>query len=229
MIINKKRDFLDVLRFLNNKNVNQNPELRDNFFKSIMVCEEHVPEYLEDFSNQYAKSVEKEFEERTVSLAVLYGDQIRRNLTDNLIEDRGDCLYIDGRKAPSIIAYFGSVVGMKKLVEQQDNLFGILKTDLLSGLIKRYCNDFVSGKNAERLNKLLVIYAEQIKNLEPTADIPIIIDEEFANELKGKKKCGILSSEDCLEAANNLIERKYPSKNPWEISRYEEEAKRAAK
>lgn len=53
--------------------------------------------------------------------------------------------------------------------------------------IFNYCNDFASGRNGERLNKLLAIYAEHIRNLEPTEDIPLVIDEAFVTELKSKK------------------------------------------
>lgn len=56
---------------------------------------------------------------------------------------------------------------------------------MLQGLITRYCNDFVSGKNKspERLNKLIVIYVEHIRGFDNLEEIPIIIDDDFLSEL----------------------------------------------
>lgn len=61
MSVKEDRDFLDILRFLNKENVNQYPELRDNFFKSLIVFSNNVPEYLEKLSDSYFRGFEKEY------------------------------------------------------------------------------------------------------------------------------------------------------------------------
>lgn len=106
---------------------------------------------------------------------------------------------------------------MRKLVEREPDHFRFFKESLLRGLIIRYCNDFASGRNIERLNKLLAIYAEHLRNLEPTEEISMVIDEEFASELKAKKKYGSLDSKDSLSTVERLIDRKYPLKHSWII------------
>lgn len=227
-----ENDFLDNLRKFNKRNINQNPEARENFFKSLMVCADNAPSYLANLSDGYSEAFEKEYEGNIAKeflLSSLYGNEVRRQLTDHLIQDRENCLFIEGRSSAYAVTYCGSVKGMRKLVEKAPDHFGFFKESLLRGLIVRYCNDFASGRNAERLNKLLAIYAEHLRNLEPTEEIPMVIDEEFASELKAKKKYGTLDSKDSLRTVDKLIDRKYPVRHSWDYSPYEFESKRGAK
>ena len=60
MSVKEDRDFLDILRFLNKENINQSPELRDSFFKSLMVCANDAPEYLGSLSDAYFRGFEKQ-------------------------------------------------------------------------------------------------------------------------------------------------------------------------
>lgn len=232
MAIINERDFLDNLRILNKKNINQNTKLRDILFESLMVCADNAPSYLATLSDEYSRAFEKEYEGKVAKdflLSSLYGNEVRRQLTDHLIQDRENCLFIEGRSSAYAVTYCGSVKGMRKLVEKAPDHFGFFKESLLRGLIVRYCNDFASGRNAERLNKLLAIYAEHLRNLEPTEEIPMVIDEEFASELKAKKKYGTLDSKDSLRTVDKLIDRKYPVRHSWDYSPYEFESKRGAK
>lgn len=232
MSFNENKDFLDNLRVLNKININQSPEIRDNFFQSLMVCADNAPSYLAGLSDGYSEAFEKEYDGKVAKdflLSSLYGNEVRRQLTDHLIQDRESCLYIEARSSAHAVTYCGSVKGMEKLVKKTPDHFGFFKESLLRGLIIRYCNDFASGRNVERLNKLLVVYAEHLRNLEPTEEIPMVIDEEFARELKEKKKYGSLDSKDSLSAVDRLIDRKYPLKHSWDYSPYEFESRRGAK
>ena len=232
MSVNSERDFLDTLRNLNKININQNPEARDNLFDSLIVCADNAPSYLSGLSDGYSEAFEKEYEGNIAKeflLSSLYGNEIRRQLSDNLICDRESHLFIEARSSAHAVTYCGSIKGMKKLVERSPEHFGFFKESLLRGLIIRYCNDFASGRNGERLNKLLAIYAEHLRNLEPTEDIPLVIDEAFVTELKSKKQHGVLTSKESTIAVDRLINRKYPLQHSWDYSPYEFESRRGAK
>lgn len=157
-------------------------------------------------------------------LSNLFGNEIKNQLSDNLIEDKKNCLYIGSRSAAHALTYVGSIKGMKKLIATSSDHFNYFKQSILQGLIARYCHDIVSGKNkdSERLNKLIVIYAEHIRNIEPSKEISIIIDEEFINELFDykNKNNGMLDSKDCYHTVYHLINRKFPI-NYEELSPYE--------
>ena len=42
--VKNKKDFLDILRFLNRDNINDDPDVRDSFFKSLMIYYDYVPD-----------------------------------------------------------------------------------------------------------------------------------------------------------------------------------------
>lgn len=225
MSVKENRDFLDILRFLNKENINQSPELRDSFFQSLMVFDDDVPEYLGSLSDSYFREFEKEYMgniAKNFMLSNLFGNEIKNQLTDHLIQDDVNYLYIDGRYAAYVLTYVGSIKGMRSLVETSSDHFDFFKESFLRGLMTRYCNDFASGrnKNLARLNKLVEIYAEHIRHLEPSEKIPKIIDDEFLYELMDCRNNGGVNSRDSYRAVHNLINRKFPI-NTREYSPYE--------
>jgi len=233
MVINDDSDFLDILRFLNKENINQFPELRDSFFQSLMVCANDTPEYLEDLSDTYFKEFEKQYSESVAKnflLSSLFGNEIANQLTDNFIKDKGNCLYVDGRDAAYVLTYVGSIKGMRSLVETSPEHFAFFKESLLRGLMTRYCKNLSGNndKNLVRLNKLVVIYAEHIRHLESLEAVPMIIDDEFLNELMGYRNNGAITSERSSQAVHNLINRKFPI-NARKYSSYEGEEKYSSK
>lgn len=210
-----KDDFLDILRFLNKENINQYPKLRDSFFKSLMVCANDAPEYLGSLSDAYFSEFEKEYMgniAKNFMLSNLFGNEIKNQLTDHLIQDKVNYLYIDGRNAAHVLTYVGSIKGMRSLIETSSAHFDFFKESLLRGLMTRYCEDFASGrdKNPLRLSKLIGIYAEHIRHLEPSEEIPMIIDDEFLYELMDCRNNGGVNSKDSYRAVHNLINRKFP-------------------
>lgn len=220
MSVKEDRDFLDILRFLNKENVNQYPELRDNFFKSLIVFSNNVPEYLENLSDSYFRGFEKEYMTSIVKdfmLSNLFGNEIKNQLTDHLIQDRVNCLYIDGRSAAYVLTYVGSIKGMRNLIEISPDHFDFFKECLLRGLINRYCKDFARGidKNTVRLNKLIAIYTEHIRHLEQSEEIPMIVDDEFLCELMDCRNHGGVNLEDSFYAVHHLINRKFPNKKGY--------------
>lgn len=223
-----RKDFLDVLRLLNKDNINSFPQ-KDEFFNSLMTNDTNVPEYFDKLSDEYYLGFEKQYSNSPVKnfmLSNLFGNEIKRQLTDNLIEDRETCLYVDSRSAAHALTYVGSVKGMKALIETSSDHFNFFKESILRGLITRYCNDIVRSKNSERLNKLIVIYAEHIRHIEPSNEIPIIIDEKFINDLLTCKieNGVVIDSKDSYIAVHRLIDRKFPI-NDKEISYYGNEGK----
>lgn len=217
MSLNNEKDFLDVLRVLNKDNVNDLDEVRDKFFDSLMVCDEDCPLYLEDLSNSYSSEFAKQFEGNLAKdflLSNVFGTQIKNQLTDNVIEDRGSCLYIDDKSAASAVTYVGSIKGMKKLVSESSVHFDFFKQQLLMGLIIRYSNNVASGreKDESRLNKLIQIYAEHIRGMNVDGDIPMILDDIYLLRLKDSRNSGSLSGDEYLKLVNDLIDRIYPIK-----------------
>lgn len=206
-------DFLDVLRDLNKENINEIPERRDNFFKSLMVCADNVPGYFNALSDEYFKEFEKQHDGNIAKDFILSGifcSEIVRQINDKLIEDRKNCLYIDKHNATYVLPYAGSIKGMRNLVEKSSLHFDFLKQSLLRGLMHRYCK-YQSLENTSRLNKLIVIYAEYIRGLKLSGEIPMIIDNEFLSELELLKND--LDTENIDRVVDNLIDRKYPDNN----------------
>lgn len=80
---------------------------------------------------------------------------------------------------------YNKTKGMKKIIEQAPQHFDFFKQNLLTGLITRYCKEIIrSEESKEKLNKVVVIYAEHIRHLDTFKNIDVIIDQEFINELK---------------------------------------------
>ena len=79
------------------------------------------------------------------------------------------------------------------------------------GLIIRYAKDYVSGreKDITRLNKLVSIYVEHLKEIEVDEDI--ILDDDFLKKLKNYKNSGIIDSETIEKEVNRFVSRKYSS------------------
>ena len=220
-----EKDFLDILRYLNKENINKFSE-KEHFFNSLMACDDNVPDYFENLSNAYYIEFDKQFSNSAVKnymLSNLFGNEIKNKLSYNSIEDKKNCLYIGLHSAAHALTYVGSIKGMRELLATSSEHFNFFKQSILQGLIARYCYNIVSGQNkdSERLNKLIVIYAEHIRNIEPSKEIPIIIDENFISDLFAckNKNNGILDLKDCYNTVHNLINKKFPI-NYEEFSSY---------
>lgn len=229
----RENDFLNILRLLNKENINQSSSLRDSFFKSLMVCDNNILEYFNNLTDIYYKGFEKQYKgniAKNFILSTLFGNEIKNQLTDNLIKDKITCLYIDNCNASYVLTYVGSIKGMRKLIETSPNYFDFFKESMLNGLITRYCNNFVSGKekNISRLNKLVVIYLEHFGYFEEKEENLMILDEEFFKELMNYKNKGIIKVEDSSLIVRNLINRKFQI-NPREYFILECEKKHSLK
>ena len=136
---------------------------------------------------------------------------IEAQLSDHLIEDKGNGLYISGESAANVVMYVGSIKGIKRLIEKDSVHFDFFKQKLLMGLIIRYAKDYVSGreKDITRLNKLVSIYVEHLKEIEVDEDI--ILDDDFLKKLKNYKNYGIIDSETIEKEVNRFVSRKYSS------------------
>ena len=225
MTIDKDRDFLDILRFLNKDNINDS-SIRDEFFKSLMVISDDAPKYLSILSSAYSDGFEKQYEGINIKnylLSNVFCNEISNQLKDSLIEDKISHLYINKRSSAHAVTYVGSIKGMKKLIESSSEHFDYFKTSLLIGLITRYCRDLSDRKNIniERLNKLLVIYIEHIKKLDESKDIPMVIDDEFIKEILDYKKYTFIDTKSVNNALYHLINRIYPP-NTKEYTEYDE-------
>ena len=222
----EKKEYLDTLRYLNKNNINENQELRDSLFNSLMICDDNTPSYLKGLSDAYYKEFEAEYKDNIAKdfiLSSIFSDEIKRQLTDHLIQDNEDCLLISGRGAAHALTYVGAVKGAHSLVKKSPEHFAHVKLSLLCGLIIRYCKDLGCGRNnvLPKLNKLIVIYAEHIRGIEPTEDIPMIIDEGFLNEIKENQYN--VNSKNALDAVNHLVWRKYPIERKDKYSHYEDD------
>lgn len=212
--VKKKKDFLDILRFLNRDNINDNPDVRDNFFKSLMIYYDDVPDYLDSLSDAYYVEFDKKYVNnlaRYYLIASVLSKSIESQLSDHLIEDRGNGLYISGKNAANVVMYVGSIKGIKKLIEKDSVHFDFFKQKLLMGLIIRYAKDYVSGreKDITRLNKLVSLYVEHVKELEIDEDM--ILDDDFLKKLKNYKNTLGLDDIDIEKEVNRFVSRKYSS------------------
>ena len=210
----KKNDFLDILRFLNRDNINDNPDVRDSFFKSLMIYYDDVPDYLDSLSDAYYVEFDKKYVNnlaRYYLIASVLSKSIESQLSDHLIEDRGNGLYISGKNAANVVMYVGSIKGIKKLIEKDSVHFDFFKQKLLMGLIIRYAKDYVSGreKDITRLNKLVSLYVEHVKELEIDEDM--ILDDDFLKKLKNYKNTLGLDDIDIEKEVNRFVSRKYSS------------------
>lgn len=212
--VKKKKDFLDILRFLNRDNINDNPDVRDSFFKSLMIYYDDVPDYLDSLSDAYYVEFDKKYVNnlaRYYLIASVLSKSIESQLSDHLIEDRGNGLYISGKNAANVVMYVGSIKGIKKLIEKDSVHFDFFKQKLLMGLIIRYAKDYVSGreKDITRLNKLVSLYVEHVKELEIDEDM--ILDDDFLKKLKNYKNTLGLDDIDIEKEVNRFVSRKYSS------------------
>lgn len=212
--VKKKKDFLDILRFLNRDNINDNPDVRDSFFKSLMIYYDDVPDYLDSLSDAYYVEFDKKYVNnltRYYLIASVLSKSIESQLSNHLIEDRGSGLYISGENAANVVMYVGSIKGIKKLIEKDSVHFDFFKQKLLMGLIIRYAKDYVSGreKDITRLNKLVSLYVEHVKELEIDEDM--ILDDDFLKKLKNYKNTLGLDDIDIEKEVNRFVSRKYSS------------------
>lgn len=212
--VKKKKDFLDILRFLNRDNINDNPDVRDSFFKSLMIYYDDVPDYLDSLSDAYYVEFDKKYVNnlaRYYLIASVLSKSIESQLSNHLIEDRGNGLYISGKNAANVVMYVGSIKGIKKLIEKDSVHFDFFKQKLLMGLIIRYAKDYVSGreKDITRLNKLVSLYVEHVKELE--IDENMILDDDFLKKLKNYKNTLGLDDIDIEKEVNRFVSRKYSS------------------
>lgn len=212
--VKKKKDFLDILRFLNRDNINDNPDVRDSFFKSLMIYYDDVPDYLDSLSDAYYVEFDKKYVNnlaRYYLIASVLSKSIESQLSNHLIEDRGNGLYISGENAANVVMYVGSIKGIKRLIEKDSVHFDFFKQKLLMGLIIRYAKDYVSGreKDITRLNKLVSLYVEHVKELEIDEDM--ILDDDFLKKLKNYKNTLGLDDIDIEKEVNRFVSRKYSS------------------
>lgn len=215
-------ELLETLRYLNKENINNDPKQRDEFFKRLMICSENAPDYLHVLSDAYHREFRKQYKDSPIInylLSDIFCNEIKRQLTDSMMDVNKNEISIKAQNSAYAVTYVGSVKGMKKIIEQAPQHFDFFKENLLMGLITRYCNETIrSGKNKEKLNEVVSIYAEHIRHLVPSNNIDMIIDQEFIDELK---KLPYVDTKSCWLEVHRLIDRVYPRK--IEKSYYQDE------
>lgn len=207
-------ELLEILRYLNKDNINNEPKLRDELFKKLMICDENVSDYVPTLSDAYYEEFRKQYEGNVAInylLSEIFCKEIERQLTYDTMEVDRNYIKIPAQSSAYVVTYVGSVKGMKKIIEQAPQHFDFFKERILMGLITRYCKEdvdlltHVSG----RLSKVVGIYAEHIRHLDIFKPIPTIIDQEFIDELK---KLPYIDSKECWRAVHKLIDRALPKK-----------------
>lgn len=206
-------EFLEILRYLNKDNINNEPKLRDEFFERLMVCDENVSDYVSVLSDAYHEGFRKQYIDSIAInylLSEIFCNEIERQLSDNMMEVDKNSIRIPAKSSAYAVTYVGSVKGMKKIIELAPQHFDFFKQTLLMGLITRYCKDITrSESNKEKLNEVVGIYVEHIKHLDTSKNIPVIIDQEFIDDLK---KMTYINSKECIKAVHKLINRAFPIK-----------------
>ncbi len=194
----EQTDFLDTLRYLNSKNINESKELKDNFFDSLIQNYENLPHHIKELSKAWIEGFKKQYSglARNWLLSNTYVFQIAYQLTDMMIKDEYDCLYLDERNAHHTLTYLASIQGEKELVEEEPLVFESFKQYFLLGLITRYARYALTrNEYKNRFEKLVNIYVEQQLqrkyNVEPQEQLTQYIDEEFISETKEIIKTGL--------------------------------------
>lgn len=187
----KQNDYLDTLRVLNSGNINQSIEFKNYFFDSLISNEEFLPEHVKELSISWKDAMKKQSngEFKNYILNNIYVFQIARQLTDMMIEDKIDSLYLNSKNAHHILTYLGSIQGEKELVEIHPQGFDVFKQYFLLGLITRYSSYVVrTGEYESRFYKLVNIYIEQqlVKRfgIEQQEELNSYVDEKFINDVK---------------------------------------------
>ena len=194
----EQTDLLDTLRYLNSKNINESKELKDNFFDSLIQNYENLPHHIKELSKAWIEGFKKQYSglARNWLLSNTYVFQIAYQLTDMMIKDEYDCLYLDERNAHYTLTYLASIQGEKELVEEEPLVFESFKQYFLLGLITRYARYALTrNEYKNRFEKLVNIYVEQQLqrkyNVEPQEQLTQYIDEEFISETKEIIKTGL--------------------------------------
>ena len=170
----KRPDLLDVLRRLNEKNINDDPQVRANFFKNLIEMPMRRTEY------------PAAWDRVSVDGAI---ENIMSHLPSDSIIDKNTHLEIEYGKESNLIEYIYGIMKIERLVETDPMVFSTFKKGLLIGLIMKCIIKFYFSHCQEEgcldtLNKLMVILGEHIYCLEPNDDEPYIIDDIFLNKLK---------------------------------------------
>ena len=214
MEIIEQNDYLDTLRYLNGKNINESKELKDYFFSSLITNEENLPIHIKELAQSWTNQIVKGCNgpARDYLAGYIYSEEVSKQLTDAMIEDRTGALYLNEREGKYTLTYLGAMKGIEKLVERYPSIFDTFKNHFLIGLITRYANTIGRiNENRERLSKLVNIYIEsQLQNkydIEIEEETPQYIDEEFISELKEASK-DILNINKIQILLNNLLIRK---------------------
>lgn len=210
----EQTDLLDTLRYLNSKNINESKEFKDNFFDSLIQNYENLPHHIKELSKAWIEGFKKQYSglARNWLLSNTYVFQIAYQLTDMMIKDEYDCLYLDERNAHHTLTYLASIQGEKELVEEEPLVFESFKQYFLLGLITRYARYALTrNEYKNRFEKLVNIYVEQQLQrkykAEPQEQLTSYIDEEFISEAKEELKTGInINKMDII--LSHLVERK---------------------
>lgn len=223
--MNFKEVDLDILRVLNENNINDNPSLRDLFFNSLIECE---------FVHPFLKGeIDNLKEEIHSSYKNIYRDQkmvsceLSLKLCDDLVccmvyevprlkskEEFWECLtenYIEIRNVAKRICV---IQYLYNIIKTNPCSFYGLKSALLKGLIINCCKDLSSFEKKQELNKLIIMYAEHVKDLEYYDEIPMIIDDEFFGNISDSmNEEGEIYSIGIWDAVCSFVQKKFKQRN----------------
>ena len=212
----EKKDLLDTLRYLNGENINESKELKDNFFDLLIQNQENLPPHIKGLAQAWVNGYKKQYEGLAGNwlLNNLYVFQIARQLSDTMIKDEIDSLYLDERTAQHTLTYLASIQGQKELVEEEPQTFDTFKHYFLLGLITRYANyGLLKSENKNRFEKLVNIYVEQQLqrryNIEEQEHLISYIDDEFMKETIQSLKLS-LDINKMESILYNLVQRNSP-------------------
>ena len=228
-------NLLDTLRYLNEENINDNPELRDRFFDSLIDLGSYrldngkAEESVKRWMNHYDELI---FGENNRLLAcdvvnylcreLLYFNKDYLTITDTSIKFNVDELWFE-----VLGQYKCIIIGLKRLVKSHPCVFFEIKKTLLEIFFLKTYYTILKDKVNElnELNRLIMLYAEHLKVLEPFGEIPVILDNdnfgEFSiNIVVNANNMRIIGSSDAdmynkapINVLQNYINERFPVLN----------------
>ena len=168
LVVNQMGDFLDLLRFFNATNINDNPELRDGLFEklystpsSFLVAYDYIcnsnnysgiclSDYLSDYILPYKLESSYEMKEcwlkcykqNVGQLVSIISNNIIKFISSGSIVDKKIYLKVRYLDSYDSIEYIASVIAMLDIVKIDCSFFDEFKLRLIEALVIHYCLNY---------------------------------------------------------------------------------------